>query len=97
MLSTGVDHIEIKVIDKIRLNNWIDVYCRSFDSLHIKDEVTTIISKHYKKLTLLVAHYCKDEIRILRDVAYCMKKMIELVYTVWERLNSSEEKAWQEN
>lgn len=50
--------IEIDVIDnKNHLYNWIDVFCRSFDSIHIEDEVTNIISKHYKKFTLLVAHH----------------------------------------
>ncbi|MDW0146855.1 MAG: GNAT family N-acetyltransferase, partial [Nitrososphaeraceae archaeon] len=37
--------------------------CRSFDSIHIKDEVTNIISKHYKKLTLLVAHHNLDQVK----------------------------------
>ncbi len=57
VLESERDHIEIDVIDKNHLYNWIDVFCRSFDSIHIKDEVTKIISKHYQKLTLLVAHY----------------------------------------
>jgi len=57
------DHIEIDVIDKNHLNNWIDVFCRSFDSVHIKDEVTSIISKHYQKLTLLVAHHNLDQVK----------------------------------
>ncbi len=50
-------HIKIKVVDKVRLNDWIDVFCRSFDSMQIKNEVTTIISQHYKKFALLVAYY----------------------------------------
>ncbi|MDW3612758.1 MAG: GNAT family N-acetyltransferase, partial [Nitrososphaeraceae archaeon] len=58
------DHIEIDVIDKNYLNNWIDVFCRSFDSVHIKDEVTSIISKHYQKLTLLVAHHDLDQVNL---------------------------------
>jgi GNAT superfamily N-acetyltransferase len=57
------DHIEIDVIDKNHLYNWIDVFCRSFDSVHIKDEVTNIISKHYQKLTLLVAHHYLDQVK----------------------------------
>lgn len=57
------DHIKIDVIDKNHLYNWIDVFCRSFDSIHIKDEVTNIISKHYKKLTLLVAHHYLDQVK----------------------------------
>lgn len=59
------DHIEIDidVIDKNHLYNWIDVFCRSFDSIHIKDEVTNIISKHYQKLTLLVAHHSLDQVK----------------------------------
>ena len=60
----GSRHVEIKVVDKVHLNDWIDVYCKSFDSLDIKNEVTTIISQHYKKLSLLIAYYCKDEIRL---------------------------------
>jgi hypothetical protein len=32
----GSRHVEIKVVDKVRLNDWIDVYCRSFDSLELK-------------------------------------------------------------
>ena len=59
----GSKHVEIKVVDKVCLNDWIDVYCRSFDSLEIKNEVTTIISQHYKKLTLLIAYYYINEIR----------------------------------
>jgi len=57
------DHIEIDVIDKNHLYNWIDVFCRSFDSIHIKDEVTNIISKHYKKLTLLAAYHYLDKVK----------------------------------
>ena len=57
------DHIEIDVIDKNHLYSWIDVFCRSFDSVHIKDEVTNIISKHYQKLTLLVAHHNLDQVK----------------------------------
>ena len=57
------DHIEVDVIDKNHLYNWIDVFCRSFDSVHIKDEVTNIISKHYQKLTLLVAHHNLDQVK----------------------------------
>ena len=56
-------HIEIKVADKVRLSDWIDVFCRSFDSMQIKNEVTTIISQHYKKLTLLIANYNIDGLR----------------------------------
>lgn len=60
------DHIEIDVVDKNRLYNWIDVFCRSFDSVHIKDEVTNIISKHYQKLTLLLAHHNNlDQVKYL--------------------------------
>lgn len=51
------DHIDIDVIDRNHLYIWIDIFCKSFDSVHIKDEVTNIISKHYQKLTLLVAHH----------------------------------------
>jgi len=61
-LVSESDHIEIDVIDKNHLYNWIDVFCRSFDSVHIKDEVTNIISKHYQKLTLLVAHHNLDQV-----------------------------------
>lgn len=57
------DHIEIDVVDKNHLYNWIDVFCRSFDSIHIKDEVTNIISKHFQKLTLLLAHYNLDQVK----------------------------------
>jgi GNAT superfamily N-acetyltransferase len=62
-LESESDHIEIDVIDKNHLYNWVDVFCRSFDSVHIKDEVTNIISKHYQKLTLLVAHYNLDQVK----------------------------------
>ena len=57
------DHIEIDVIDKNHLNTWIDIFCKSFDSIQIKDEVTNIISKHYQKLTLLVAHHNLDKVK----------------------------------
>lgn len=57
VLESESDHIEIDIVDKNHLYNWIDVFCRSFDSIHIKDEVTNIISKHYQKFTLLVAHH----------------------------------------
>jgi GNAT superfamily N-acetyltransferase len=58
VLESERDHIEIEVIDnKNHLYKWIDVFCRSFDMIQIKDEVTKIISKHYQKLTLLVAHH----------------------------------------
>ena len=56
-LRSESDQIEIDVIDKNHLYSWIDVFCTSFDSIHIKDEVTNIISKHYQKLTLLLAHH----------------------------------------
>jgi len=56
-------HIEIKVVDKDFMNVWIDIFCRSFDSMEIKNEVTTIISQHFNKLTLLIANYYIDEIR----------------------------------
>ena len=62
-LESESDHIEIDVIDKNHLYNWIEVFCRSFDSIHIKDEVTNIISKHYQKLTLLVAHHYLDQVK----------------------------------
>jgi GNAT superfamily N-acetyltransferase len=55
--SNNID-IDTDVIDnKNHLYNWIDVFCRSFDLIHIEDEVTNIISKYYKKLTLLIAHH----------------------------------------
>ena len=60
-----IENIEIDIIDKNDLYNWIDVFCRSFDSVHIKDEVTNIISKHYQKLTLLVAHHYLDQVKYL--------------------------------
>ena len=56
-LESESDHIEIDVVDKNHLYSWIDVFCRSFESIQIKDEVTNIISKHYKKLKLLVAYH----------------------------------------
>ncbi len=59
----GNKHVEIKVADRVSLNDWIDVFCKSFDSMQIKNEVTTILSEHYKKLRLLIAYYYIDEIR----------------------------------
>ena len=56
-------YIEIDIVDKNSLNLWIDVFCRSFNSLNIKDEVSTIISKQFKKLTLLVAHYYLNDVK----------------------------------
>jgi ribosomal protein S18 acetylase RimI-like enzyme len=56
-------YIEIDIVDRNSLNLWIDVFCRSFDSLNIKDEVSTIISKQIKKLTLLVAHYYLNQVK----------------------------------
>jgi len=53
--------IEIVQVYNQNLDEWIDIFCKSFDSLGIKDEVTSIISKHYKKLTLLVARYNLDQ------------------------------------
>ncbi|HEY9492346.1 MAG TPA: GNAT family N-acetyltransferase [Nitrososphaeraceae archaeon] len=52
--------IEIDQVYNHDLEKWIDIFCMSFDSLGIKDEVTSIISKHYRKLTLLVAHFNLD-------------------------------------
>lgn len=52
--------IEIEQVYKHNLEEWIDIFCKSFDSLGNKDEVTSIISKHYRKLRLLVAHYNLD-------------------------------------
>ena len=56
-----IKDIEIEQVDIHELDEWIDIFCMSFDSLGIKDEVTSIISKHYRKLTLLVAHYNLDQ------------------------------------
>jgi len=53
--------IEIEQVYKHNLEEWIDIFCKSFDSLGNKDEVTSIISKHKRKLTLLVAHYNLDQ------------------------------------
>ena len=52
--------IEIDQVYNHDLEKWIDIFCMSFDSLGIKDEVTSIISKHYRSLTLLVAHFNLD-------------------------------------
>jgi predicted GNAT family acetyltransferase len=49
--------IEIEEVDKHDLEEWIDIFCNSFDSLGTKNEVTSIIFKHYGKLTLFVARY----------------------------------------
>lgn len=74
-LDSNNIEIEIDVIDnKNHLYNWIDVFCRSFDSIHIKDEVTNIISKHYKKLTLLVAHHYLDQIKYLAGCCLLYEK-----------------------
>jgi len=54
-------HIEVHLADKNHLNEWIDVFCRSFDSERIRDEVRNIISKQFKKLTLLLANYCLNQ------------------------------------
>ena len=56
-------YIEIDIVDRNSLNLWIDVFCRSFDSLNIKDEVRTIISKQFKKLKLFVAHYYLNQVK----------------------------------
>jgi GNAT superfamily N-acetyltransferase len=56
-------HIQTDVVDKNYLDRWIDVFCRSFNLVPIKDEVTTIISRHYRKLTLLIANYCLDRVK----------------------------------
>ena len=56
-----IKDIEIEQVDIHELDEWIDIFCMSFDSLGIKDEVTSIISKHYRKLTLSVAHYNLDQ------------------------------------
>jgi GNAT superfamily N-acetyltransferase len=65
VLDSNNTGIEIDVIDnKNHLYNWIDIFCKSFDSVHIKDEVTSIISKHYEKFTLLVAnHHYLDKVK----------------------------------
>jgi len=52
-----IKDIEIEEVDKHDLEEWIDIFCNSFDSLGIKNEVTSIISKHYRKLALFVARY----------------------------------------
>lgn len=57
------NYIVIDIVDRSSLNLWIDVFCRSFDSINIKDEVRTIISKQFKKLTLLVAHYNLNQVK----------------------------------
>ena len=54
-------NIEIDIVDRNDLNRWIDVFCKSFDIQNMKDEVSKIISKHYKKFTLLIAHYNLDK------------------------------------
>jgi GNAT superfamily N-acetyltransferase len=56
-------HIEVDIVDRNSLNMWIDIFCRSFDSLNIKDEVRTIISKQFKKLRLFVAHYYLNKVK----------------------------------
>ena len=56
-------YIEIDIVDRNSLNLWIDVFCRSFDSLNIKDEVRIIISKQFKKLKLFVAHYYLNQVK----------------------------------
>ena len=53
--------IEIEQVYNHNLEEWIDIFCNSFDSLNIKDEVTRIISKHHRKLTLFVACYNLDQ------------------------------------
>jgi GNAT superfamily N-acetyltransferase len=55
--TNTIKDIEIEEVDKNNLDEWIDIFCNSFDSLNIKDEVTSIISKHHRKLTLFVARY----------------------------------------
>lgn len=52
--------IGIEQVYKHNLEEWIDIFCKSFDSVDIKDQVTSIISKHHRKLTLLVARYNLD-------------------------------------
>jgi GNAT superfamily N-acetyltransferase len=49
--------IEIEQVYNHNLEEWIDIFCNSFDSLSIKNEVTSIISKHHRKFTLFVARY----------------------------------------
>ena len=56
-----IKDIEIEEVDKNDLEEWIDIFCDSFDSLGIKTEVTSIISKHYRKLTLFVARYILNQ------------------------------------
>jgi GNAT superfamily N-acetyltransferase len=51
------NEIEIEEVNKQDLGEWIDIFCKSFDSLETKNEATSIITKHYSKLTLLVARY----------------------------------------
>jgi GNAT superfamily N-acetyltransferase len=53
--------IEVDFADKNDLNEWIDVFCSSFHSVSLRDEVTTIISKQLKKFTLLIANYHLNE------------------------------------
>jgi GNAT superfamily N-acetyltransferase len=50
----SIDEIEIEEVNKQDLEEWIDIFCNSFDSLDGKNEVTSIITKHYGKFTLLV-------------------------------------------
>jgi len=56
-----IKDIEIEEVDNHDLEKWIDIFCMSFDSLDNKNEVTSIISKHYRKLTLLIAHFNLDQ------------------------------------
>jgi N-acetylglutamate synthase-like GNAT family acetyltransferase len=53
----SINEIEIKEVNKQDLAEWVDIFCNSFDSVDSKNEVTSIITKHYSKLTLFVARY----------------------------------------
>ena len=57
----NINDIQIKEVHKQDLAEWVHIFCNSFDSLEIKNEVTSIITKHFSKFALLVAHYKSNQ------------------------------------
>jgi hypothetical protein len=56
-VADDINEIKITEVNRQSIEEWIDVFCNSFDSLDSKNEVKGIITKHSSKFTLLVAGY----------------------------------------
>ena len=60
-VTDDINEIEIKEVHKEDIEEWVDIFCNSFDSLDSKNEVASIITKHLNEFILLVAHYISNK------------------------------------